>query len=97
MACDNTQIARSATRTANNGSNGSSTRSNLWLARGLYTSEANRVGLNSDICRPRPSPRWSTEIKHTCAPCDLESKHVGVEDIEAYLSARLHHQDIAFK
>jgi hypothetical protein len=36
-------------------------------------------------------------IKHTCARCDPESEHVGVEDIEAYLSAWLHHQDIAFK
>jgi hypothetical protein len=35
--------------------------------------------------------------KHTCARCDPESEHVGVEEIEAYLSARLHHQDIAFK
>jgi hypothetical protein len=72
-------------------------RSNLWLTTGLYTPEANRVELDSDICSLRPSPRWSTEIKHTCARRHLESKHIGVEDIEAYLSARLHHQDIAFK
>jgi hypothetical protein len=36
--------------------------------------------------------RSSTPVR-----CDPESEHVGVEDIEAYLSARLHHQDIAFK
>ena len=70
---------------------------NLWLTRGLYTPEANRVELDSDICSPPPSPRWSTEIKHTCARRHLESKHIGAEDIEAYLSAWLHNQDIAFK
>ena len=47
--------------------------------------------------QPEPSPREAAEIKHTCARCDLETKYVGVNNIEAYVSARLHNQDITFK
>ena len=44
-----------------------------------------------------PSPRWAAEIKHTCARSDLEIKYEGINNIEAYVSAWLHYQDITFK